>query len=73
MLKAIHFISMLDFVLHKDSKEHLLKLGQLIESVFPNLLFDEMLKLFQCGYGEKTFSVLRGHNIFKKIFLKQKI
>ena len=31
-------------------------------------LFDEFLKLFQCGHAESTFDFLREHELFAEMF-----
>lgn len=68
MLRAIRFAAKLDFTLDADSEAPLFELGSLLEGVPPARLFEEVLKLFLTGHGEKTLVLLRHYHLFHSIF-----
>ncbi len=63
MLRAIRFAAKLDFEIAADSAKPINKLGHLLQSVSGARLFDESLKMFSSGYGEKTYAILREFEI----------
>lgn len=68
MLRAARFAAKLEFDIEAATEAPIEKLANLIESVSSARLFDEMLKLFQSGYGERTFFQLRRLGLYKHLF-----
>jgi poly(A) polymerase len=68
MLRAIRFAAKLDFELAPETAAPIASLGGLIRDVPPARLFDELLKLFQSGYAEKSFDRLVQHDLFRYLF-----
>lgn len=68
MLRAARFAAKLEFDIEPATEAPIEKLANLIESVSSARLFDEMLKLFQSGYGERTFFQLRRLGLYKHLF-----
>jgi poly(A) polymerase len=68
MLRAIRFEAKLGFHLGEDSCDAIKSLGYLIQDVSPARLFEEVLKIFMSGYGEKAFEALVEHEIYGWIF-----
>ena len=59
MLRAARFEAKLDFTLDPATAEPIGRLCDLLGGVPPARLFDETLKLFLGGHGERSFEVLR--------------
>ena len=59
MLRAARFEAKLDFGLDPATAEPIARLRDLLGGVPPARLFDETLKLFLGGYGERSYEVLR--------------
>jgi len=59
MLRAARFEAKLDFHIDAATAEPIEELRDLLGGVPPARLFDETLKIFLGGYGEKSFLVLR--------------
>ncbi|MEQ8953601.1 MAG: polynucleotide adenylyltransferase PcnB [Gammaproteobacteria bacterium] len=59
MLRAIRFAAKLDFKIARETSKPIDKLSHLLQSVSGARLFDETLKMFSSGYGERTYSLLR--------------
>ena len=68
MLRAIRFAAKLDFTLDDSVVEAIRKDLPLLSNVPPARLFDEFLKLFQAGFAQKTFDLLRKHGLFAQLF-----
>jgi poly(A) polymerase len=68
MLRAVRFAAKLGFTLDDTVVEAIRKDLPLIANVPPARLFDEFLKLFQAGHAEKTFELLREHDLFGQLF-----
>jgi poly(A) polymerase len=68
MLRAVRFAAKLDFELAPDAAAPLASLGGLLRDVPPARLFDELLKLFQSGYAEKSFDRLLQHDLIRYLF-----
>lgn len=65
MLRATRFIGKLDLSPEKETVSTILKLNYLLENVSPSRLYDETIKLFQCGFAEKSFPAIEKCGIFK--------
>jgi poly(A) polymerase len=59
MLRAARFEAKLSFEIDPATAEPLARLGELLGGVPPARLFDETLKLFLTGHGERSFVVLQ--------------
>ena len=68
MLRAVRFAAKLDFRIDAKIIEAIGALTDLLANVPAARLFDEFLKLFQTGYAEKTFALLRRHKLFAQLF-----
>jgi poly(A) polymerase len=68
MLRAARFEAKLDFEIEPGSREPLERLAELIDNVPPARLFDETLKLFLNGHGERSLQVLRRHGLLAHLF-----
>ncbi len=68
MLRAIRFAAKLDFTLDDTVVDAIREDLPLLANVPPARLFDEFLKLFQAGFAEKTFVLLREHGLFAQMF-----
>ncbi|MFT5210375.1 MAG: poly(A) polymerase [Flavobacterium sp.] len=68
MLRAVRFKAKLGFTLSEDTEEPLRKIGHLLQDIPPARLFEEMLKLFMSGYGEKAFEILMEYELFGWLF-----
>ncbi|MEM6640694.1 MAG: polynucleotide adenylyltransferase PcnB [Pseudomonadota bacterium] len=68
MLRAIRFAAKLDFTIEPDSESPLSRMGGLLGDVPPARLFDETIKLFLAGHAQRTYELLREHNLFRELF-----
>ncbi len=68
MLRAVRFAAKLDFTIDPTVIESIHKHAELLSNVPAARLFDEFLKLFQAGFAEKTFDLLREHKLFAQMF-----
>ena len=68
MLRAVRFAAKLDFELAPETAAPLATLGGLLRDVPPPRLFDELLKLFQSGHGEKSFDSLVRYDLLRYLF-----
>ncbi len=70
MIRAVRFMTKLNFQLEQETENYLFRLGNLIQMVPAARLFDEVLKLFMNGYAAKTFENLYHYKLFKYLFPK---
>lgn len=68
MLRAIRFGAKLGFDFAPETGEPIERLSHLILHVSSSRLFDEMVKLYQCGEGESVQRLLNKHGLFAKLF-----
>ena len=68
MLRAVRFAAKLDFKIDKSIEKVMPGLVDLLANVPAARLFDEFLKLFQAGFAEKTFNLLREYDLFGQLF-----
>ncbi len=68
MLRGVRFAAKLDFAIDPTVIESMHKHAELLSNVPAARLFDEFLKLFQAGFAEKTFDLLREHKLFAQMF-----
>lgn len=63
MLRAARFEAKLDFTIDAETAEPMHALAGLLASAPPARLFDETLKLFLAGHGERSYEVLKKHGL----------
>lgn len=63
MLRAARFEAKLRFAIEPGTAEPIERLAPLLADVPPARLFDETLKLFLAGHGERSFEVLRARGL----------
>jgi poly(A) polymerase len=68
MLRAVRFAAKLDFSIVQSVEKSIRKHQDLLANVPAARLFDEFLKLFQAGFAEKTFDLLRKYGLFAQMF-----
>lgn len=68
MLRAIRFSAKLDMAISPETGNPILRLGFLLKEVHGARLFEESLKLFQSGYGYKTYLKLCEYQLFSFLF-----
>lgn len=68
MLRAVRFAAKLDFKIDTSIEKIMPSLADLLSNVPAARLFDEFLKLFQAGFAEKTFLLLRQYDLFGQLF-----
>lgn len=68
MLRAIRFAAKLDFTIEDKTANPILQNNKLISNVSSSRLFDEMVKLYQCGYAKKAQLLLEKYQIFGFLF-----
>jgi poly(A) polymerase len=70
MLRAVRFAGKLGFTIHPSVIGAMKPHTGLLSNVPAARLFDEFLKLFQSGFAERTFDLLREHKLFGELFLE---
>ena len=68
MLRAIRFSAKLHFDLAPETAAPLPQLSALINDISGSRLFDEMIKLFQCGEAESVQRLLVQYGLFPHLF-----
>lgn len=68
MLRAVRFAVKLGFNLHPDCQAAIHANSELLDSIPPARLYDEVLKLFLSGYAVQTFEMLRHYGLFQVLF-----
>lgn len=68
MIRAVRFAAKLDFEIDPDTEEPLSRLAPLLQQVPAARLFEEVLKLFLGGHGQRTFAVLQRYGLFDALF-----
>jgi poly(A) polymerase len=68
MLRAVRFAAKLDFSIEPATEQPIRQLAYLLDGVPPARLFDECLKLFLSGFGEKSFRLLQQYGLFEHLF-----
>ena len=68
MLRAVRFAAKLDFTMDATVVAAIKQDLPLLANVPAARLFDEFLKLFQAGFAERTFELLRHHGLFGQMF-----
>lgn len=68
MLRAVRFAAKLDFSIHADSEQPIYELGPLLADIPPARLYEEVLKMFHSGQGQKAFSLMRHYKLLQYLF-----
>jgi poly(A) polymerase len=68
MLRAVRLASKLDFSIDPAAAEPLPRLAPLLSGAAPARLFDECLKMFMAGHGERSFLGLERHGLLPALF-----
>lgn len=68
MLRAVRFAAKLDFKIAKEVSAAMHESVELLANVPPARLFDEFLKLFQAGFAEPTFKLMRSYGLLGQLF-----
>ncbi len=68
ILRAIRLAAKLNFKLAKETEDPLKPCAQLLDSIPAARLFDEFMKLFFSGHGERTYELLREYGVFDILF-----
>ncbi len=68
MVRAVRFAAVLGFEIEKITYRALLELKDRVALASPARMYEEVLKLFLLGEGEKTYQLLRKSGLFGVIF-----
>jgi poly(A) polymerase len=68
MLRALRFSAKLKFTIEKETSEPIYKLNKLICHISGSRLFEEMVKLYQCGHGVAAQKLLVQYGLFDYLF-----
>ena len=68
MLRAVRLSSKLEFSIDPAAAEPLPRLASLLSGAAPARLFDECLKMFMAGHGERSFLGLERHGLLPALF-----
>jgi poly(A) polymerase len=68
MLRAVRFSAKLGFRIEAHTEAPLLSLGNLLQSIPPSRLFDEVQKLFLTGHAEASLHQLERYDLFHYLF-----
>ncbi|MCK5902394.1 MAG: polynucleotide adenylyltransferase PcnB [Cocleimonas sp.] len=68
MLRAIRFMSKLDFTMTTETEVPIKEVAGLLTKIAPARLFDETLKLFHSGYAVIALGLLREYQLFSCLF-----
>ncbi len=68
MLRAVRFAAILGFTIEDATWAGLVEQSATITRAAPPRLFDEILKLFLCGDGEKGYQIMRRSGLFAALF-----
>ncbi len=68
MLRAIRFSAKLHFELAAETAAPLMELNSLINHISGSRLFEEMVKLYQCGEAESVQRLLSQYGLFPHLF-----
>jgi poly(A) polymerase len=68
MLRAVRFAAKLGFTIDPAVVTAMRKQAELLSNVPAARLFDEFLKMFETGFAERTFDLLREYKLFAELF-----
>lgn len=68
MVRAVRFAALLGFEIEEKTYNAVLELKDHVALASPSRMYEEVLKLFLLGEGEKTYQLLRKTGLFEVIF-----
>ncbi|HAS54444.1 MAG: poly(A) polymerase [Nitrospirae bacterium GWC2_57_13] len=68
MVRAVRFTAMLGFTIEEQTERALIEVRDKVALASPSRLYEETLKLFLLGAGEKTYQLLRKYGLFGVLF-----
>lgn len=68
MIRAIRFAAKLDFFIEAETAKSMLKNAHLIQGVSNARLFEEVIKVFHSGHGQKAQKLLVEYKLFEYLF-----
>ena len=68
MVRAVRFAALLGFEIEEKTYRAMLELKDHVALASPSRMYEEVLKLFLLGEGEKTYQLLRKTGLFDVIF-----
>ncbi len=68
MVRAVRFTAMLGFTIEEQTERAMIELRDKVALASPSRLYEETLKLFLLGAGEKTYQLLRRYGLFGVLF-----
>lgn len=68
ILRAIRLSAKLDFHIDPAAAEPIPRLASLLGAAPPARLFDECMKMFMAGHGERSFLSLEAHQVLPELF-----
>jgi poly(A) polymerase len=68
MVRAVRFAALLGFEIEENTYRAMLELRDKVSLASPSRMYEEVLKLFLLGEGEKTYQLLRKTGLFGVIF-----
>ncbi len=68
MIRALRFAAKLNFDIEQETGEAIHEHAELLSNIAAARLFDEVLKLFLSGHGQKIFQSLLDYGLFKPLF-----
>lgn len=68
MLRAVRFAAKMDFEIAPETGEPIAGLAPSVGEMPPARLFDEVLKMFMGGAGQRSFGLLRRYGLFEPLF-----
>jgi poly(A) polymerase len=68
MVRAVRFAALLGFEIEEKTYQAMLELKDQVALASPSRMYEEVLKLFLLGEGEKTYQLLRKTGLFGVIF-----
>jgi poly(A) polymerase len=68
MLRAVRFSAKLNFNIEQETAKPIAALSELLCHVSNSRLFDEVVKLYQCGASESVQRLLVHHGLFERLF-----
>lgn len=67
VLRALRFAAKLDLTLHPHAEAAIAPAADLLAAIAPARLFDEFLKMFLHGHGQRTFDLLREYGLMRTL------
>lgn len=68
MLRAVRFACKLDFSIEHQAEQAIFEHGHLLRDIPAARLYDEILKIFHCGFAIQAYRMLRHYQLFQYLF-----